>query len=44
MIEIKDILKRNNIKALKYRKLGNSIVVDDKYIIKKNNKKDDIIS
>ena len=44
MIEIKDILKRNNIKALKYRKQGNNIIVDDKYIVKKNKNKDDILS
>jgi len=44
MIEIKDILRRNNIIAHNYRKLGNNIVVDDKYVIKKNNKKDDILS
>ena len=44
MIEIKDILRRNNIKAHNYRKLGNNIVIDDKYVIKKNNKKDDILS
>ena len=36
MIEIKDILRRNNIKGLKYKRLGNSVVVDDKYIVKKN--------
>ena len=44
MIEIKDILRRNNIIAHNYRKLGKNIVVDDKYVIKKNNKKDDILS
>ena len=44
MIEIKDILRRNNIIAHNYRKLGNNIVIDDKYVIKKNNKKDDILS
>ena len=42
MIEIKDILRRNNIIAHNYRKLGNNIVIDDKYVIKKNNKKEEI--
>lgn len=44
MIEIKDILRRNNIKGLKYKRLGNSVVVDDKYIVKKNKKKDYILN
>ena len=44
MIEIKDILKRNNIKAHTYRKLGNNVIVDDKYIVKRNKNKDDILN
>ena len=44
MIEIKDILKRNNIKAHTYRKLGNNVIIDDKYIVKKNKNKDDILN
>ena len=44
MIEIRDILKRNNIKAHAYRKIDNSVIIDDKYIIKKNNSKDDILN
>lgn len=44
MIEIKDILKRNNIKALKYRKLGNNVIIDDKYIVKRNKNKDYILN
>ena len=44
MIEIKDILRRNNIKGFKYKRLGNSVVVDDKYIVKKNKKKDYILN
>ena len=43
MIEIKDILKRNNIKAHTYRKLGNNVIIDNKYIVKRNKNKDDIL-
>lgn len=44
MIEIKELLRRNNIKGLKYKKLGSNIVVDDKYIVKKNKNKDYILN
>ena len=44
MIEIKDILKRNNIKAHTYRKLGNNVIIDNKYIVKRNKNKDDILN
>lgn len=40
MKEINDVLKRNNIRALNYEKIGNVIIVNSnkgKYVIKKNN-------
>lgn len=41
MISIKDLLKRNDIRAYRYQKKGNSIIVDSeqgKFVIKKQNK------
>lgn len=46
MRELKEILKKNNIKARGYQKIGNSVVVDDdskKYVINKHKYKKDIL-
>ena len=47
MRELKDILKKNNIRASSYDKKGNSVIVstlDNKFVIKKNLKKEEIFT